>query len=51
MQYPESTTARDGLCKVTMAGPKKKEPVAWLRSRQRRRNNLTFFYNALVIPG
>jgi len=26
-QYPESTTARGGLYKVTVAGPKKKEPV------------------------
>ncbi|MFA5332437.1 MAG: 4Fe-4S dicluster domain-containing protein [Methanoregula sp.] len=27
-QYPESMTARGGLFKVTVAGPKKKEPVA-----------------------
>jgi len=26
-QYPESTTARGGLYKVTVAGPKKMEPV------------------------
>ena len=26
-QYPESTTARGGIYKVTVAGPKKKEPA------------------------
>jgi formate hydrogenlyase subunit 6/NADH:ubiquinone oxidoreductase subunit I len=27
LQYPEPVTARGGLCKVTVAGPKKKEPA------------------------
>jgi len=44
IQYPESTTARGGIYKVTVAGPKKREPAPAAEVKPAEKKEYEYFF-------